>query len=445
MAQNNKPLAKVFHYDLFGKRDEKYDFLNENSIGSIDWKELETKEPNFFFVKKDFKGEEIYEKGFKIDELYSVYNNGIETGKDLFFYSKSKNELIQKIRFSFLNKDEAIKEYTITNTSSFRFLEKFNIASFDEEKIRFINYRPFDIVPGYYDEKLQRRPAISTMRNLFMDNLGLLVPRQVSDDFKHVFISKYPSDCNLTGTAKKFGSAPIFPLYLYPEPNNQQPIKQPTERTPNLNPEIVNRIAKKLGLEFVNEKNTSTSPGVTETFAPIDILDYIYAILHSPTYREKYKEFLKIDFPSVPYPKNAATFWQLIKLGGEIRQIHLLESPKVEAFITSYPQDGDNRITRKLNKNDWEIRGKISNLPGFQNLEGLEMGRVWINDQQYFDNIPQVAWKFYIGGYQPAQKWLKDRRNRQLSFEDILHYQKIIVALAETDRLMKEIDKIEIE
>jgi predicted helicase len=200
------------------------------------------------------------------------------------------------------------------------------------------------------------------------------------------------------------------------------------------------QIADKLGLTFVSEPVEAAGRLSNKTFAPIDILDYIYAVLHSPTYREKYKEFLKIDFPRVPYPKNPETFWQLVKLGGEIRQIHLLESPKVEEYITSYPKDGSNQITRRIVKKDWEITDKEK-----------QLGRIWINDEQYFDNIPLTAWEFYIGGYQPAQKWLKDRspkkgqEGRVLTYEDILHYQKIIVALTETDRLMREIDKIEIE
>ena len=260
------------------------------------------------------------------------------------------------------------------------------------------------------------------MRNMLQPNFGLLAPRQVTDNFKHIFISKYPTDCNLTGTAKKFGSAPIFPLYLYPEPNGQQTIGQTAERTPNLNAEIVKQIAEKLGLTFINEKDTSTSLSVTPTnLAPIDILDYIYAVLHSPAYREKYKEFLKIDFPRVPYPKDSTTFWKLVKLGREIREIHLLESSVVEKYITQYPTDGDNLVVKTK----------------------YESSKVYINDTQYFANVPEVAWNFYIGGYQPAQKWLKDRKDRKLEFEDILHYQKIIVALTETDRLMKEIDKIE--
>ena len=135
----------------------------------------------------------------------------------------------------------------------------------------------------------------------------------------------------------------------------------------------------------------------------------------------------------MPYPKDQATFWQLVNLGKEVREIHLLERPEVENYITQYLGEGDNVITRKLTK---------TNI-GYEPISDT-LGKVWINDTQYFNNVPLVAWEFYIGGYQPAQKWLKDRKDRELTFEDVFHYQKIIVALSETDRLMKEIDKIEI-
>ncbi len=136
----------------------------------------------------------------------------------------------------------------------------------------------------------------------------------------------------------------------------------------------------------------------------------------------------------MPYPKDQTTFWQLVKLGKEIREIHLLESNTVDNFITSYLGDGDNVITRKLTK---------TNI-GYEAISDT-LGKVWINDTQYFNNVPLAAWEFYIGGYQPAQKWLKDRKDRTLNFEDIFHYQKIIVALTETHRIMQEIDTIEIE
>ena len=244
----------------------------------------------------------------------------------------------------------------------------------------------------------------------------------------YIFVSNKVIEANLTGTAGRYGAGYAFPLYNYTETNGQQSIGHTAERTPNLNVEIVKQISDNLNLTFTNEKETTEN-----TFAPIDILDYIYAVLHSPTYREKYKEFLKIDFPRVPFPKDATTFWHLVKLGGEIRQIHLLESPTVEQYITQYPEGGNNVVDKPRYS------------PPLEGCPQDGVGRVFINDTQYFDNVPEIAWNFYIGGYQPAQKWLKDRKGRTLNFEDILHYQKIIVALSETDRIMKEIDQIEIE
>ena len=255
------------------------------------------------------------------------------------------------------------------------------------------------------------------MGHFIKENAGLIICRQGQAvggvEWNVVFTCKYLTDQNIY----RRGGGTVLPLYLYPETNGQQTIGQTAERTPNLNTEIVKQIAKKISLTFTNEKEITK-----DTFAPIDILNYIYAVLHSPTYREKYKEFLKIDFPRIPYPKDKDTFWTLAKLGGEIRQIHLLESPIVEKYITQYPIDGNNVV------------GKTK----------YQDGKVYINDTQYFDNVPQIAWDFFIGGYQPAQKWLKDRKERKLEFDDILHYQKIIVALSETDRLMKEIEKIDI-
>ncbi|MBU4509751.1 DNA methyltransferase, partial [bacterium] len=183
-----------------------------------------------------------------------------------------------------------------------------------------------------------------------------------------------------------------FPLYLYAEDGS---------RIPNLKKEIVDEIEKIVG-----------------KVSPEDIFDYIYAVLHSPNYREKYKEFLKIDFPRVPYPKDTKTFKKLVALGAELRSLHLFESPKVNQFITTYPIAGSDTVEKLAYKS----------------------GKVFINPEQYFGNVPEVAWNFYIGGYQPAQKWLKDRKGRALTNTDIEHYQKIIVALAETNRIMKEID-----
>jgi predicted helicase len=285
------------------------------------------------------------------------------------------------------------------------------------------------------------------------DNLGLIIGRQGqavgSMPWNLSFITNSITDFNMYYR----GGGMLFPLYLYPETSGQQQMlsgfetltaldankqKETPTRTPNLNLEIVNQIAKQLDLDFVPEKEgfsaTETINQQPATFSPIDILDYIYAVLHSPSYREKYKEFLKIDFPKIPYPKDAATFWDLAALGKQIREIHLLESPIIEEYITEFNVDGDCVVTKPR----FEINPNRVQNP-------VRVGMVWINETQYFENVLEVAWNFYIGGYQPAQKWLKDRKDRKLEFDDIAHYQKIIVALTETDRLMKAIDAIEIE
>lgn len=210
--------------------------------------------------------------------------------------------------------------------------------------------------------------------------------------------------------------------------------------------DFVEKISSSLGIGFVPEKPEEGNvcfaayeevlPEYRQHFAPIDLLDYIYAVLHSPAYREKYKEFLKIDFPRVPYPTDVEVFWKLVALGSQIRQIHLLESPTINKYITQYPIDGDNVVDKP------RFEAKEKDLPVRRSGLADLTGKVYINATQYFDNVPETAWNFFIGGYQPAQKWLKDRKGRTLDFEDILHYQKIIVALVETDRLMKEVDGV---
>ena len=426
-------MGKVYHSELFGKREIKYPFLFDNSISTIKWQTLKNKKPYFFFVPKDFEQEEKYIEGFKIDTLIGKYVSGFQTKRDKITINFSKKEL-ENIKDVFLTKDtEEIREYLKLPADGRDW--KISWAKedlMDNNPITIkVMYRPFDNRLTYYTGKSKGFVAYSRSDMLEHlnkpDSLSLITCRQQSTfDFQHIFISRLLSDmCNISSQTKETGY--IFPLYLYPNENDG--IFTEEKRKPNLNQEIVNQITKKLGLTFTNEKEETKN-----TYAPIDILDYIYAVMHSPTYREKYKEFLKIDFPRVPYPKDKNKFWQLVKLGGEIRQIHLLESPKVEDYVTTYPKDGDNIITTKIGKKDWELFDEVN-----------QLGRIWINEDQYFDNIPLTAWEFYIGGYQPAQKWLKDRKGRILEFDDILHYQKVIVALSETDKLMKEIDKIEIE
>ena len=220
----------------------------------------------------------------------------------------------------------------------------------------------------------------------------------------NVFISKNSSvQCCIGNKSAGAGISYLAPLYLYPETNGQQQslsgfetltgLNEPTEilkRIPNLNAEIISQIAKQLGLTFVAEKepegnvcmanNPEVRPEFRKTFAPIDILDYIYAVLHSPTYREKYKEFLKIDFPKIPYPKDTKTFWELVELGSQIREIHLLESATVEEFITEFNIDGDCVVSKPR----FEICPIMVQNP-------VRVGMVSINETQYFENVPEMA------------------------------------------------------
>lgn len=263
------------------------------------------------------------------------------------------------------------------------------------------------------------------------ENVGLITIRRSrsSEVWKEIFVTDA-----LCAGATSISALDInyaFPLYLYPA-ESQDSIVAETARKPNLNPDLVKAIADKLDLAFTAEKHDDSN-----TFAPIDLLDYIYAVLHSPNYREKYAEFLKIDFPRVPFPENAPKFRKIAQIGAKLRQLHLMQSEKLSKTITQYNQTGDNRVTEITAEFTPEKAGKAEKAEKAENL-----GKVRINSTQYFGNVPQSAWEFYIGGYQPAQKYLKDRKNRTLTHDEIMHWQKIVVALVETEKLMGEIDGV---
>ncbi|MCA6372164.1 MAG: hypothetical protein IM631_12365 [Cytophagales bacterium] len=418
-------LGTVFHYDLFGKRELKYDFLFENNILKIPFNKVNLVAPDYVMKKSDFSLKNEFGDGFSLNTLFRHNGNGIVSKRDSMAFQETKAKIRDVVKDVYtLSTSEITSKYNDVSWESrdgkVEFVKQNVMESGVDDKF-FVQceYRPFDKKWTYYTGKSKGFigwPVKQIMQHFLNgNNVGLVIGRQGqvvgSMQWNLCFITKNITDFNLYYR----GGGMAFPLYLYPEATNQQTIVQAIERTPNLNTSIVEQIADKINLTFTNEKIATKG-----TFAPIDILDYIYAVLHSPTYRTKYKEFLKIDFPLVPYPKDQTTFLKLAKLGSEIRQIHLLESPTVNKYITQYPIDGDN------------IVGKTK----------FQYGKVYINEKQYFNNVPQVAWEFYIGGYQPAQKWLKDRKGRTLEFDDILHYQKIIVALSETSRLMSEIDKV---
>ncbi|QIG90642.1 N-6 DNA methylase [Chryseobacterium sp. POL2] len=420
-------LGQIFHADLYGKRDVKYDFLMDNNLKSVLFNSVIPLANSYVFKQIDETPFKKYDAGINPTELFKINVMGFQTHRDHFAIDFDKQNIKKRaldLRNQSLTNDEICTKYSIKDNRDWKLEKARKEIQSDHnwaDKIINCGYRPFDNRPCYFSYVTMDYPRKELLNNfLNQENLLIGIGRQGlavgNIEWCLATVSRNPTDANMF----RRGGVNLFPLYLYPETKGQIS-DETSERVPNLNMEIINKIANSLGLYFAPERpNYSEQTEETNQFYPEDILDYIYAVLHSPSYREKYKEFLNIDFPRIPYPTDKKSFWILVELGKQIREIHLLESPNVEQFITQYPIDGDNVVEKSMYKN----------------------GNVYINANQYFANVPEIAWNFYIGGYQPAQKWLKDRKGRALDFEDILHYQKIIVALTDTDRLMMEVDNV---
>ena len=425
--KDKKTLAKVFYFDIYGKRQEKYNFLLNNNITKIQWKLLQPQTPDYFFIPKDFSLKEEYEKGFKIDELFDVHSQGIVPSNKHFTIQNTKKDLENSIKdFLNLSDKEALEKYKLSQSRDWKvaYAKKELKTNFSLKNITKYHDFPFDAEKyTYYTGKSKGflcYPRGKVMNNFFnQNNIGLVVAKECQDDWKYVFITNKICALNLTGRAQKYGAGFVFPLYMYIKNGIADNDTSPYHRKNNIKQEIINELSKQLKLVFAEDNEVSG-----KTFTPIDIFDYVYAVLHSPTYRKKYNEFLKIDFPRIPCPKNAKQFRKLTTFGEKLRKLHLLEDIDVPNNFANYPIQGNDEIENKFTETSNDFRD----------------GKVWINTTQYFDNVPAAAWNFYIGGYQPAQKWLKDRKGGKL--EEKEHYRKIIYALAETTKIMDEKDEV---
>lgn len=348
-------LGKVYHQDLFGLRQEKYDFLETNSIASIEFKEIQPTASMYYFVPKDYSLQDEYNKGLKVDELFNLQSMGVTTGHDA----------------------------DVVSFSPFG-------TSFNHP----YSYRPFDVRYIDYNPDNLARSRESVMSHLMNENaaIALIKVNSSSDGLFKVLITQGITDKTLLSSKDNVN---VFPLYVFDPEGGKYP---------NIKPEALTAIGKAIGREV----------------DVVILYDYIYAVLHSDSFRKQYKEFLKNDFPRIPYPKNAERFYRLAEKGAELRKLHLMEGVASWPMVVSFPVAGDNSV-EKISYAD---------------------GKVFINATQYFGSVSDLAWNFFIGGYQPAQKWLKDRKGRTLDYQDILHYGHIIYALQETDRVMKEIDEI---
>lgn len=368
--------AEVMHGDLWGTRQAKYEALEETSLTSSMFDRLECPEPQFSFIRRDTGALKSYGKGFSIGELMPVRSNGIVTGKDSVAISESTHELERSV------------------------YEK--LGEFDQRRIERINYRLFRSAYIYNDPRVVTRSRRTVMRHYAGSfNIGLLVSKQVRDPvFAHSFVTTIQSEAIfLSGTTAT--NAMNCPLYLYPD---EQDLDQ--TRRVNFDPKLYAKLQKLA---------KHPDHGAPDELA---VFDYIYGVLHCPAYRATYAEFLKIDFPRIPWPKTPDEFWDVSAKGHTLRQLHLMDPATIGETPYPFTGEGDNTVGKPR----------------------YEDGKVWINKTQYFDNAPEVSWGFYIGGYQPAQKWLKDRKGRALSFDDVKHYQRILKILSETDRIMQTIE-----
>jgi predicted helicase len=408
--EGSKEAGRVFYHDLFGLQDIKYEYLKENNKDTTQWTELKPVEPYYFLVKKDFTHQGEYDKFVSISEIFDAFSTGVTTHRDHFVIGFTKDEIRQRMRTftSDLPDDLVSQGLDLQDTKDWKLKDaREKVKKIDwQNYIRECSYRPFDDRIICYLPDLMNRSRWDLMQNFFDENMGLLISRQQNKTgFYHAFVSENIADKHCIGD-QSF----IFPLYLYPDKNKDKLLNHNNhqERHPNIKPEFY-----KILEQLYNKRPD-----------PEEILYYIYGILYSNIYRKKYAEFLKIDFPKIPFVKNLEIFDQIAGLGKRLVSLHLLKSPTLDTPITKYQGTGDNRVK--------EIK--------YHEIEK----KVFINKTQFFEEIDKEVWEYQIGGYQVCCKWLKDRKDRILTLDEIKHYCRFSTSLYQTIEIQKEIDLIKI-
>ncbi len=433
--------AQIRYADLWGLREGKYRYLWENDVSTTEWQELEPIAPYFFFVPKDLNLLSEYQKAWSVADIFPLNSVCVVTSRDrivLDFDAERLRSRIAALRDKALTDDQVAETFNLRDTATWKLGDArgslFADKAWEKHFIRCL-YRPFDVRSIYYHDALIERSRRNTMCHMLRPNVGIVLTRQITaPPFNHVIATNHIVEYKCASTDR---NCYIFPLYLYKVSEKEQPLKgggsvvslmlfesgpEYETRDPNLSPKFIAAVEEKLGLEFVREGKGD----LEATFGPEDILHYAYAVFHSPTYRERYAELLKIDFPRLPLTSDRELFKALAERGEELVSLHLMESPKPDQFITKFDVPGSSEVEKVRYM---EPRGDVP-------------GRVYINKTQYFEGIEPAVWEFQIGGYQILHKWLKDRKGRKLIFDDFFHYQKIVVALKETMRLMGEIDEL---
>lgn len=441
--------AKVHYADLWGLReiyeeDErgerqltggKYHWLSQHDVSTTRWTAIEPQAPFYVFTPQNVKLRDEYEEAvWKVADIFPVNSLGIATARDSLTIRFTEADVWRTVNdFASLDPEEARSKYDLGKDArdwQVALAQKdLNASRLSEDKIKPILYRPFDNRFTYYTghtKGFHCMPRNEVSRHMVLgNNLGLSTTRsiEIGRGWEHIFCTSQLIQLH-TVSIKEVNY--LFPLYLYPDDerinlfDNNEPASAPGGRRANLAGEFVEDLAARLKMEFVEDGKGD----LERTFGPEDVFSYMYAVFHSPEYRSRYAEFLKIDFPRLPLTSNPALFRALCAKGEELVGLHLMErdAPSVAGF----PQPGDNTVEA--------VRYTAPET-------GESGGRVWINREQYFEGVPEEVWNFHVGGYQVCQKWLKDRKGRKLTYDDLTHYRRITAALAATLRLMAEIDE----
>ncbi len=411
--QPKDELGKVYYADVWGKKRQKLDFLKDSSIKDLQFIEVTPKAPRYYFIPMDDSKEEEFFSGINLATMFNVGGVGMCTKRDRLAYHYTKKALKQVLHdFNDLNEVEVKKKYDIRKESrdqKVAFAQKnIKTTGVKDEYIHAAIYRPFDKRYTYFTNKSKgfiAYPVFETMHH-FVDteNLGLIIGQQGqvvgNMPWNLAFITDSITDLNVFYR----GGGYVYPLFVTEQVGNQMQVRV------NIKPDILQTIEAHL----------------EEPIEPHELLYYIYAILHSNRYRMSYKPYLDYNFPHIPLPQKE-TYHQLAILGKQLTDLHLMRLSSAWTVETTYNGKGDSKVET------FSFEKKTTQ-------EGN--GRVRINLTQYFDNIPEEAYNFHVGGYQPLQKWLKDRKGEVLSFESIRHYEEMVYAITETLHLMKQIDDI---
>ncbi len=416
--------GKAYRLDIKCGREEKLSYLLANSQQTSTWTKLQPRFDRYLFLVEDIALATEYESFMSVKDLLRVNSTGFESGRDEILIGFTKDELRSKIQtFCATPANKACAEFDVESGWGAFLLGARNSIAADpafESRFRKFLFGPFDVRWCFYRKDLLKTNSFSAGRHLcYGRNLALIVMRQVSLDagYSHVGISDLIVNNRCFYSTK--GKASYFPIYLYSGESDLM-LHEGDFFGTNLDAPTMEHWARNLGFKWTPGRLGALS--LDHTLTALDVTRYVYAALHSGSYRIRYAAFLKLDFPRVPAPVKPSLFQELAAIGAELVSLHLLESSRLSQPITEFI-GSPNPTVEKVSWSD---------------------STVWIDKAKStgFQGVPEDVWNFHIGGYQVCAKWLKDRKGRTLSTDDIVHYHKIVVGLSETIRLMKEIDEV---